>query len=405
MSQIETRLAANQKFRETWLISENGRKIVEKRISKECGKKALDQIGKILDKQIELSKKLEEDELKQIILFQEKMDKEKEIVYHRPYIEGETLAARIKNGPMKTLDAIELILKIGRIVSNANKKGIVHGDLKPENIIIAQDSSVCIIDWDTMKINRKIGDAQHVTMTQEESAGTPEYMDPEQCVGKQADQQSDVYALGLILYAMLAGKTPYSEMKPLEILDRKHSEIENIASQYPDLQIDLMLASTIEEALRKERNYRIQTVTEFLEKIKNCSVDGAPAVQQPFRQEETAHDPPVDNPLPQDKTIKYNFVLIGHSGAGKTVLAAGLYSYAGESFSVLLAVGFHRIHAYENVAVQTLCGGVFARIKGYYIGIIVVPEVLPVHTQQVLIVAKDIIQIARGKAVLRGYAS
>ncbi len=326
----ETKLAANQKFRATWLVMENGRKVVEKRISKECGKEALVQIGKILDKQIKLAGELTIDELRQIILFQEKDENENEIVYRRPYIEGETLAQKIKSGPFKTLDAVELILKIGRIVSVAHTKGIVHGDLKPENIMIAQDSSVCIIDWDTMKINRKIGDAQHVTMTQEESAGTPEYMDPEQCKGMQADKQSDVYALGLILYAMLAGRTPYTEMKPLEILDKKHTPIENIAS---DLKIDLMLSSTIEDALKKERNYRIQTVSEFLSRIDQCGREDVPVKPQvPSKQEDTPSAHSVDDPL--DKIPKYNFVLIGHSGAGKTVLAGGLYSYAGESFAV-----------------------------------------------------------------------
>ena len=127
------------------------------------------------------------------------------------YLEGQNLADRMKAGPIAVDEARRLLGQICSALEAAHQTGIVHRDLKPDNIWVAQprhgDSFAKLLDFGIAKLLGD-GDAAPHTVTGA-IMGTPAYMAPEQCRGVGVGPRADVYALGVILYEMFAGRTPF----------------------------------------------------------------------------------------------------------------------------------------------------------------------------------------------------
>ncbi|HET8826458.1 MAG TPA: protein kinase [Terriglobales bacterium] len=131
-------------------------------------------------------------------------------------LEGETLRDRLRNGPLPTRKAVEYALQTARGLAAAHEKGIVHRDLKPENLFVTEDNRVKILDFGLAKLtapesNGHGADAPTVQAVTEPGLimGTVGYMAPEQVRGKPADQRSDIFAFGAILYEMVSGKRAF----------------------------------------------------------------------------------------------------------------------------------------------------------------------------------------------------
>jgi Tol biopolymer transport system component/predicted Ser/Thr protein kinase len=143
-------------------------------------------------------------------------------------VEGDTLAARLKKGPLP----IELALRYGAEIADAlaaaHAQGIIHRDLKPGNIMVAKNG-VKVLDFGLAKSQRdRTLTATRVVM------GTPAYMAPEQLEGKECDARSDIYALGLVLYEMATGKR-LVQGQPLEgVPERLAPVVERCLAQDPD---------------------------------------------------------------------------------------------------------------------------------------------------------------------------
>jgi len=132
-------------------------------------------------------------------------------------LEGQTLMRRLERGPIAEDEAIELTIQILGALSAAHSAGVIHRDLKPENLFLTTDhegrARVKILDFGIAKLvtapSADLG-------TNFAPLGTPQYMSPEQCRGETVDGRSDLYAIGLILYEMLAGRGPFVGNTPLE---------------------------------------------------------------------------------------------------------------------------------------------------------------------------------------------
>jgi eukaryotic-like serine/threonine-protein kinase len=132
-------------------------------------------------------------------------------------LEGETLRSRIATGALSTRKAIDYAIQIGRGLSAAHEKGIVHRDLKPENLFVTKDGRVKILDFGLAKLTHPERAGTPVTEAPTETRGTEpgvvmgtvDYMSPEQVRGQTADQRSDMFAFGAILYEMLSGKRAF----------------------------------------------------------------------------------------------------------------------------------------------------------------------------------------------------
>jgi tetratricopeptide (TPR) repeat protein/predicted Ser/Thr protein kinase len=122
-----------------------------------------------------------------------------------PYIEGRDLKDIItEEGALEVDRALDISRQVLEALKSAHEAGVVHRDLKPQNIMIDKEGNVCVADFGIAKS----ADTGGLTVTGQ-IVGTPEYMSPEQAEGKDVDFRSDIYSFGLILYEMLTGKVPF----------------------------------------------------------------------------------------------------------------------------------------------------------------------------------------------------
>ena len=132
------------------------------------------------------------------------------------FVEGQSLAARLQDGAMKSEETKRILGTVARALEFAHGKGIIHRDIKPGNILLGKDGSVKVADFGLAKLVRSDSMTDGFSLTMEnQMVGTPFYMAPEQrnCAAK-VDHRADVYALGVVLYEMLTGKPPELDYQP-----------------------------------------------------------------------------------------------------------------------------------------------------------------------------------------------
>jgi len=129
-------------------------------------------------------------------------------------LEGETLRERLRPGPLPQRKAIEIASQIAKGLGAAHEKGIVHRDVKPENIFISSDGHVKILDFGLARVSTQESAHPDATLTLKTASGiilgTAAYMSPEQARGQAVDSRSDIFSLGAVLYEMLSGERPFS---------------------------------------------------------------------------------------------------------------------------------------------------------------------------------------------------
>jgi serine/threonine-protein kinase len=169
------------------------------------------------------------------------------------FIDGATLADEIETGiaPDRALDVLG---QIAAGLDFAHSRGIVHRDIKPQNVLVTQEGRAVLADFG---LARMMENAPQLTMSGG-IVGTPEYMSPEQAAGKTTDHRTDIYALGVILYEMLAGERPFIAETPLGVLMKHLQDMPRPISQiHPDAPraVDAVLA----KALAKKPEDRYQS--------------------------------------------------------------------------------------------------------------------------------------------------
>ena len=133
------------------------------------------------------------------------------------YVDGETLQQRMLRGPMKLREVLEVAIQVVSALSAAHEAGIVHRDVKPENIMVRRDGIVKVLDFGLAKLTELVGPERgSVDAGQEllrtdpgKVMGTPRYMSPEQVTGHEVDTRSDLFSFGVVLYQMVAGRPPF----------------------------------------------------------------------------------------------------------------------------------------------------------------------------------------------------
>src|SRR5713226_1216548 len=132
-------------------------------------------------------------------------------------VSGETLAERVKAGPLGIEEALKIAVQIAEALEAAHEKGIIHRDLKPANVKVTPEGKLKVLDFGLAKAfaGDTAKDLSHaVTLTAmgtEEGRilGTPAYMSPEQARGKSVDKRTDIWAFGCVLYELLTGKAAF----------------------------------------------------------------------------------------------------------------------------------------------------------------------------------------------------
>jgi serine/threonine protein kinase len=187
------------------------------------------------------------------------------------YVEGQTLAQRIKErGPLPTQDAVTVAVAVASALAAARKLGVVHRDIKPQNIMLARDGGVKVTDFGVARATGQ------TTMTMAGSfIGTPAYMAPEVVEATAVDVRADIYSLGVVLYEMLAGRVPFDADTPWGMI-RQHERqapppLAELAPEAPD-----WLVRVCERCLAKLPNDRFRDPEQLLAGL---SVQAEPPAQ------------------------------------------------------------------------------------------------------------------------------
>ncbi|NOR11621.1 MAG: protein kinase, partial [Candidatus Aminicenantes bacterium] len=179
------------------------------------------------------------------------------------FVPGEDLKAFIKRASQLSIGkSIAIVEQVCEGLVEAHKLGVVHRDLKPQNIMIDKAGNAHIMDFGIARsLNAEgITDAGVII-------GTPEYMSPEQVGGEDVDQRSDLYSLGIILYEMVSGRVPFQSDSAFAV-GMKHKSEKPQAPQTIDPQIPDNLNRMILKCLEKEKERRFQTAEEILSELK-----------------------------------------------------------------------------------------------------------------------------------------
>lgn len=134
-----------------------------------------------------------------------------------PYIPGGTLAERIARGQVPLDEATRYATQLGQVLDYAHARGIVHRDVKPANVLLNDDGHAYLVDFSIVRLF----DIPHTTVsTAGQVLGTPEYIAPEQVTGAAIGPAADVYGLGLLLYHLVAGRTPFQGNSLIELMNK-----------------------------------------------------------------------------------------------------------------------------------------------------------------------------------------
>ena len=173
-------------------------------------------------------------------------------------IEGESLYYRLKRGPLPLKTAARFVGQIGEALDYAHAEGVIHRDLKPNNILIDQWDNLYLMDFGLAKM---MASAQSLTQSGT-VLGTPAYMAPEQWRGEPVDARTDVYALGIILYEMVAGRTPFESDTPFTLMYKHINDAPPpLRETLPDLPVEV--EAVILKALAKNADDRYQSAGEM----------------------------------------------------------------------------------------------------------------------------------------------
>ena len=134
-----------------------------------------------------------------------------------PFVDGESLRARLKRGPIPVAEARSILIDVARALACAHSNGIVHRDIKPENILLSGGAAT-VTDFGVAKA---LAMSKHASQDESLtgvglSLGTPAYMSPEQAVGDEVDTRSDLYAWGVVAYEMMTGRHPFAHAKNVQ---------------------------------------------------------------------------------------------------------------------------------------------------------------------------------------------
>jgi serine/threonine-protein kinase len=193
----------------------------------------------------------------------------------RPYlvmelVHGETLSDRLqRHGRLDAAETVGIIDALLAVLGAAHQQGLVHRDVKPSNVLLAEDGAVKLADFG---IARAISDAtMSLTMTGQ-VLGTPKYLSPEQVEGQPSTAQSDLYSLGIMFYEMLAGEAPFTGDSPVAIANaHRHAPVPHLATER--LRIRPALAAVVERALAKDPTTRYPSAAVMRQALRDASAN------------------------------------------------------------------------------------------------------------------------------------
>jgi hypothetical protein len=178
------------------------------------------------------------------------------------YVNGETLKQRIRRlGPLGVDEAVAYSIEIGRGLAAAHARRLVHRDVKPQNVLIDADGRAKVTDFGIARSLEQSG----MTATGR-VLGTTDYVSPEQALGEDVDERSDIYSLGVVLFEMLTGQVPFNAETQVGVaMKHVHDPLPDVQMLRPE--ISASVAAVIDRATSKDLDYRYWSVAELLDDL------------------------------------------------------------------------------------------------------------------------------------------
>ncbi|MFL6292843.1 MAG: protein kinase domain-containing protein [Thermoanaerobaculia bacterium] len=213
------------------------------------------------------------------------------------YVQGRTLAFLLASGPPGPALALRLAREIAEGLAHAHAQGILHRDLKTENVIVTPEGHAKILDFG---LSKPVSPEEDSGLTAKGAVlGTFRSMSPEQALGRGLDERSDLFSLGVLLYELLTGRSPFRAASSAETLDRLlHHEPPPLARLRPDLPPEV--SELVTRLLEKNRDLRPRHAGEVVRTLERIAAPSAPGLPPAGASELTTGPRIAERPLPME---------------------------------------------------------------------------------------------------------
>lgn len=198
------------------------------------------------------------------------------------YIDGITLNQYIRHQKqLRWKDTVHFATQILQALQHAHEHGVVHRDIKSQNIMLLRDGTIKVMDFGIARFAR-----EDIRGGQNRAIGSVHYISPEQACGEESDAKSDIYSVGVLLYEMLAGAVPFDGETPEEVA-MKHLKSQPVPLQDTNPNVPTGLCEIIEKAMQKDKNLRYRSAREMLAAIQEFKQNPSIVFEYKYMREET----------------------------------------------------------------------------------------------------------------------
>lgn len=244
------------------------------------------------------------------------------------FVEGDSLKALIqRDRQMQPRRALQILKEVATGLAAAHDKGVIHRDIKPENIMLTKYGGVKVVDFGIARVE----DTNTRLTTTGIGLGTPSYLSPEVCLSQEVDQRSDIFSLGVVLFEMLTGDTPFKSDSPFELMTKVvEAKIPEIRELNPN--VDEGVKQILAKMIAKRPKIRYQNCNELISDIEDYQAGRVPRYAKSMPVEpNAAASPTADRPTGPGEpdpaaTAPTTPIPASRTGPGSTVAAPAAHA-------------------------------------------------------------------------------